>query len=115
MNLIFGGADKSLTGIRYQGLKYRFKTLGFDTEQLHNDFVNLTKEQTEMGQIQELRKRIKDRNLKEQTKENSIETEKNTSFRRRLLPKQTQLINEPKGYGETPLRAFNQEELSFTR
>ena len=90
----YRGTDKTLTGIKSEGIKYRFKTLGFDAQVLHDYYKNIPNEEKEIEEIQRLRRRTKDRDR----------------------VKEFPLITPIEGYGEaSPFNAFNQEELSFTR
>jgi hypothetical protein len=109
----YRGTEKILTGIKLEGVKYRFKTLGFDTQVLDDYYLTVAKEEKEMREIGQLRKRAKDREL---SKENTRSRDKISTGQIKYSPAEIPMINVKEGDGEaSPYKLFNQEELSFTR
>lgn len=109
----YRGTNKTLTGIKADGVKFRFKTLGFDTQVLHEQYQKMTKEDKDLGEIIQLRRRVKER---DRVKENEEPRTKIGSAFFKRSTTENAIHKDQEGNGEaSPYTALKREELSFTR
>ena len=108
----YRGQEKKLTGIKCEGIKYRFRSLGYKPDTITALTVEKNKEQTELEKIQSIRRHAKTQS-KERERSPGIDNDHSSDRRNDaatmeqsdLVPRSISLGRD-KGYGEHPTRCI---------